>query len=169
MTYLFCVDPGLRGCGAALFREGHLWRASYVKNPTTEGRGYQAYATMGHAVWNWSVKTPRVEPITRQIIELPRIYPHAAQQKGDPNDLIDVACVGAAIAAMFGGVPTETVFPSDWKGQVPKEIMTERIKSKLSHTEMALVELVGAKDHNTFDAVGIGLHHLGRLGKRVFG
>lgn len=158
------VDPGLRGCGVALFDLDAkvLARAEYVTNPE-RGRGYRAYVAMGDAVdevaGNLALRVV--------CIELPRIYPRGGELKKtdfiDPNDILDVACVGAAVASHYSKLLVESVFPADWKGQVPKQIMTERIKRKLSTEEHAVVRSVGAKDHNTFDAVGIGLHYLGRL------
>ena len=56
---------------------------------------------------------------------------------------------------------TDTILvkPAEWKGQVPKKIMNERVLSKLSAQERAIVK----DNHNAIDAVGLGLHVLGRL------
>jgi hypothetical protein len=159
---LTCVDPGLRGCGVAEFIEGNLVRAAYVKNPREVGRGYEVHRTMARAVQQWM--TPNVD---RLVIELPRVYPGSAQQKGDLNDLLDLTGVGGAIASSSTCV-VESIFPSDWKGQVPKEMMTERIKRALTPEEKATAEKCAASlAHNIWDAAGIGLHKLSRLNKKV--
>jgi hypothetical protein len=44
-------------------------------------------------------------------------------------------------------------------------VMNARVLGRLSEEELSKIEHVGAKDHNTYDAIGIGLHHLGRLRK----
>ena len=159
---ILCVDPGLRGCGVALFDGGHLLRAAYVKNPVEHGRGYKAHAQMGLAVYDWLDAE-----IDRVIIEHPRVYPGSAQQKGDPNDLLDVAAIGASCASWLMG-EVETVFPSEWKGQVPKETMTERIRRSLTEVERKNIEKCPASlMHNTLDACGIGVWRLGRLNRKV--
>ena len=159
---MLCVDPGLRGCGVAEFTAGNLTRAAYVKNPVLSGRGYGAHSQMARAVHEW-----RSSVSEKCIIEHPRVYPGSAQQKGDPNDLLDVCAVGAAIASICE-VATDTVFPSDWKGQVPKEMMTERISKAITPEERLTIEKCPATlMHNVVDAVGIGFHALGRLNKRM--
>jgi len=162
----FCfatVDPGLRGCGVAIFKGGNLSGALYVPNSITDGRGYNAHAAMGAEVHSYLFAS-----ITGKIIiEHPRIYPGSAQQKGDLNDLIDVACVGAAISAMFPVGTVETVFPADWRGQVPKEVMTERISRAISNDERRGIEKCYASlMHNVLDAIGIGLWKLGRINQK---
>lgn len=162
------VDPGLRGCGVAIFTRGTLMRAAYVKNSMESGRGYAAHAAMADAVDKWM--TTR-EPLNTSdiIIEFPQIYGASTSKKGDDNDLLDLAGVGGAIASMFNTMRILSPHPRDWKGQVPKETMTERIRRALSDTERANIEKCPASlMHNVLDAAGIGLWQLGRLNKKVY-
>lgn len=157
-----CVDPGLRGCGVAEFTGGVITRAAYVRNPVLSGRGYGAHVEMADAVNGWIS-----DDSERIIIEHPVIYPGAAQQKGDPNDLIDVAAVGAAIAVGFLTNYIETVHPREWKGQVPKDVMTRRISAAISPEEREHIEpCQSSLMHNVLDAIGIGLWKLGRINQK---
>lgn len=157
-----CVDPGLRGCGVALFKGGELLKAAYVKNPVESGGGYEAHARLGKAVSDYlDFSADQV------IIEHPRVYPGSAQQKGDLNDLLDVVAVGAACAGWNREGMTETVYPFDWKGNVPKDIMTARIRTALSSDELSRIEPCPANlKHNILDACGIGLWKLKRINQR---
>ena len=161
---LLCVDPGLRGCGVAEFKGLDLTRAAYVKNPVEHGRGYAAHVSMGRAVAAWA----GVERFAAVHIEHPRIYPGAGQQKGDLNDLLDVVAVGSAVATFFTpDANLVTVFPSDWKGNVPKDMMTERIRRALEDGERGRIEKCPASlMHNVLDAIGIGLWKMGRINKK---
>lgn len=172
---LITVDPNVRGCGVAAWERGTLpllW-ASYVKNPhgDLKGRAYFRDTALGQAVWRHIIerKHPHM-PVSqiKGIIERPRVYP--GMPKTDLNDLIDVATVGAACAAYFadaGGA--DTVFPSEWKGQLAKKAMLERIWSKLSDAERAVVQKTNKSDtEDILDAVGIGLWHFGRLSVKVY-
>jgi hypothetical protein len=97
----------------------------------------------------------------RLVVEVPRIYPHSRDQKGDLNDLLELAGVVGALTGVFSVV--SFVYPADWKGQLPKKVMNDRVLMTLGLDEGdALVH----HDHNTLDAIGIGLHDLGRLGQR---
>lgn len=164
---ILCIDPGLRGCGVALFDGARLHHAEYVKNPAVEGRGYSCHRLMAGAVWNSVFKLD--VGIGAVLIEHP-VYYGSTHGKGDPNDLLDVVAVGAAIAGACY-VPTTfiTIPPRDWKGQVPKEVMTKRIGASLTDLERKVI-LPCRKDlmHNVLDAVGIGLWHLSRLNRRKF-
>lgn len=160
---MLCVDPGVRGCGVAEFVEGKLVRAAYVKNPSS-GRGY--------AVANSLARTLQKSIVTYHhdiaVIEYPRAY-GSVHQKGDPNDLLDVAAVGAAVSMLFDPSNIESVFPSDWKGNVPKQKMLVRIFGKLSLVERAVIQQANKSDmEDVLDAIGIGLWKLGRLTERKF-
>lgn len=101
----------------------------------------------------------------RALIELPRWYPH---DHSDVNDLIDLAVQVGEVKLFLEAsrCAVELVWPRTWKGTVKKEIMTERILSRLTPEELALVPLrprARTPDHNCVDAVGLGLWKLGRL------
>ena len=168
---LLTIDPGLRGCGMAWFRDGSLLLASYVPGTTT-GRGPIAHEAMASAAMNWALDRLDSEVARSRAIavEFPCIYP-AAAQKGDQNDLLDVAGVASAVYAVIlgslGGVG-RYLLPREWKGTVDKQVMLRRIEASMTADEVARVDCKGALRHNAIDACGIGLHLLGRLGARVY-
>lgn len=159
---MICIDPGLRGCGAALFHEQKLIEARYISNPEKTRRGPVAWRAMADAImntWGW------MGPVTSDMyLEVPQVY--GGPRAEDPNDLIDLAGVDGAIASRYASSNLNFFLPRQWKGQVPKDKMTQRIKEQLFDFELARVKSAGAKDHNTYDAIGIGLFVLGRLEKR---
>lgn len=169
---LLAVDPGIRGCGVALFDEDRLLltNAAYVENTCKAGNRANECADMAAHVISWgkSVRTGfPVDYINTIVLEWPRVYAtriRMGETKADPNDLLALAGVDAAIAAHMhlGAI---SYAPSEWKGQVPKDVMGKRILARLTDEERALVMAVkpASKRHNTIDAVGLGLHHLGRL------
>jgi hypothetical protein len=95
------------------------------------------------------------------VIECPQVYVHS-RAKGDPNDLIRLALMAGVIVGAIGQKNVVEYRPAEWKGQVPKDVMTERIKRSLNKGEQSRVVLPRAMSlaHNVWDAVGIGLHHL---------
>lgn len=158
--HLISVDPGLRGLGIAYFYDSELKVATYVKNTDTKRRGPPAWLDMLRAVCNSSMPPAYLlAPIT-MAVEVPVVYPKI---KTDPNDLIDLAGVLGSLVGHFE--PSQLLWfkPSDWKGQVPKAVMNARVWARLSDSEQRSVQRVGAKDHNTMDAIGIGLKALNRI------
>lgn len=159
MTFI-SVDPGVRGCGVAVF-SGDLLRAFYVKNPIEKGDDYAAAANMASAVLNSVLH----DAATTAIIECPMVY-SGAKQRGAQSDIVAVAGVSYSIAARLSaiGVDCFRVLPYQWKGQVPKEIMLRRIESTLMPTELTVIQKTPKSvRHNVIDAIGIGLHYLGKL------
>lgn len=143
---LIAIDPGVHRCGVAFFMDGQLQLAEYQENSYLFGNEWETSRSYRNVV-----------------VEMPRIYPGAQQRKGDLNDLLNLAAVVGRVEEKFKTAVVSRVFPQKWKGQVPKQVMNARVLSKLSDVERARILSVGAKDHNTIDAVGIGLWALGRL------
>lgn len=169
MSVLLSLDPGIRGCGVAIFSDGLLSQAAYVCNPCLEGSGAAEAASMASWVQgffsNW-----KVDEIA---VEWPRIYASRIREgssKADPNDLLALTGVGAALVALLAPARATSYVPSDWKGQLTKEATEARIRSRFHQYELEIAvrgaEAARSKAHNMFDAIGIGLHHLGRFERK---
>lgn len=139
---IIAVDPGKRFYGVACFENKILERAAYVEQKDLKKwlGGDELFAK---AVY-----------LERQY--LPKRHPR-------PMDIVDLSFAAGFVKGLV--FPTNVIEyqPVTWKGNVPKEIMTKRILARLSPEEVDKIEKVGYKDHNTIDAVGIGLYALGRL------
>lgn len=151
------IDPGLNHCGVAFWNENTkmLLSARLVKNALSRYRN--KWAAMAYELRAAIKEEWDGAPVVEVISELPQIY-QGPKQKGDPNDLIDLALV---VGRLY---PDVLYKPREWKGQVPKDAMVKRIESKLTQEEKGRIEKCSASlRHNVLDAVGIGLFHLGRL------
>jgi hypothetical protein len=156
---LVAVDPGVKCAGVAVFEDGELSSAWLSRG--------ESWLTTAKTVWNDMERNYPLEILggIALAVEVMQVYTQN-KLKGDPNDLIDVTLMAGALAGIIlCAVPTApitTYRPRQWKGQVPKGVMTVRIQSKLSQDELARIELPHAKElqHNVWDATGIGLHHL---------
>lgn len=160
---LLAIDPGKNWCGAAVFcwqqQDVDLQWAGLIEAAPNVRSGPESWRELAGAVYNL-----HRFPIDDLVIECPQIYPGAP--KTDLNDLFDLAGVAGAIATRYFGVPVTRVFPAQWKGQLPKKTMNDRVLEHLSEIERSRIVSAGALTHNILDAVGIGLYHCGRLGKK---
>ena len=177
---LLSVDPGIRGCGVAAFAldsypygadsrdVGALVRAAYVASPVTRGADVAACAAMARAVVGFLLDDNRstwaLAQWTHLACEWPQVYT-PGKQKGDPNDLLALVGVSAAVAALLPHAAIHTYLPAQWGGQTPKEVKKQRVVSRLTSEEKAQIWLPATQSlqHNVFDAIGIGLHHTGRF------
>lgn len=166
---VICVDPGLRRCGVALFRpEGTLEHAFLATNPVQAERGPKAWREMAQEVsrqarWRGlGIMTALKRDL---ILEVPQVYA-GSKAIGDPADLIELAGVDGAIAAEMAAwaVGVTGIHPHAWKGNVPPDTLCERVEAALQQHEIDKIHRCAKSlRHNVLDAIGIGLHHFGRL------
>lgn len=164
---LVSIDPGVRSCGVALWgHDDQLISAGLAWSVYPLEEGANAWVAMVIGVERWIYTVPSTLPV-EIAIEFPRIYP-AAHQKGDQNDLLELAAVVGGIVARLGLCGTrERVYPRDWKGTIDADDMITRVQQRITPAEYGRVELPAKSlQHNVWDAVGIGLHRLGRLAPR---
>jgi hypothetical protein len=152
---LWSVDPGKRGIGLAGWVNGKLVSAKYAGG-SRSGEDAVCWAAFNGVEGD------------ELAIEFPQVY--GGPRNEDPNDLLQLAAVVGAISSRFNHVAVYR--PRQWKGQVPKPkkrsepyIIAERCKRRLSPDELAAVEIPGDTklSWDVWDAVGIGLKHLGRM------
>lgn len=166
---LLAVDCSLNTPGAALFVDRVLVRAARVRAPKALSSEPIAArcASVARAILRWRVDVGQGSGVVLDelVVEWPQIY-RAAKSKGDPNDLIGIAGVAAALAALCG-CPTRSPTPAEWIGQVPKATSGDpwssprgaRVRARLMGNEIACIEV----NHDAIDAVGLGLWALGRF------
>jgi hypothetical protein len=137
---LLCIDPG-KYAGWARFRDGSLEAAGAAQADRLS-----------------------FEECDELVVEVPQYRPHS---RVDPNDLITLAWESGKLAERVPNGSTILVFPSTWKGSVPKEVHNRRVTALLSPDEVHVLESAlcwrFAYRHNMVDAVGLGLWRLGRL------
>lgn len=167
---ILAVDPGLRTCGCALFYpdSGRLHAATLVQGPK-DLDGPEQWRAMAAAVRGWHVGGGA--PVSTVVVErMP------AQGRDIPSRTLllhELTAVGAWVMALHPHAALRAVFPHEWEGNLrrPKDVdqdpVVHRVKSRLSAKELARVELPARSlQHNVYDAVGIGLFHLGRLDRK---
>lgn len=150
---MLSVDPSVRSTGCALWENGVLVQAWLER-----GQG-------GSDAWCRIADAIRLEiqphwPLSF-VCEWPQIY-RAGKSKADPNDMLMIAGLVGAIAAVFTLGPI-LVLPTAWKGQLEKAECARRVMDRLSPEEQ---KRVTKDDHNVMDSVGLGLWHLGRFDRK---
>ena len=175
---MLSVDPGTRCSGAALWFNGRLYAAAPIVNLLTKGSGPRECAYVAQQIWRWveaqiSMVVPSY-PAT-VVCEYPQIYQRAGgKSKADPNNQLPLACIDGALAAYFPAAQIVVANPHDWKGGVekPKKVsepypIESKVRSRLLPEEIIAFEKHwpknGKHSWDLTDAVGVGLHALGRF------
>jgi hypothetical protein len=128
-----------------------------------EDRGAPAWAAMVAAVVNRFSGGFQALILETQII---RPYDTRAIH----GSIMEVQGIAGAFAGLFFAKTVIGYTPSEWKGSIKGDVMTERIKKLMTKEDWSVFETAGKTyDHNTIDAVGIGFHHFGRFARhRVY-
>lgn len=153
------IDPGLRACGIAFWdKEGTLVKAFLAKgdDKLVDARAWAAMV-QGLGYGTFAELTTKFD----LVIEFPQVYP--GYRENDNNDLLQLAAVVGAVSS-YAHQDVTVYRPRQWKRQVPKKVMVERIQGRLSEEETKLVsQHAPSLMHNVWDAIGIGLYHVDRL------
>lgn len=106
-------------------------------------------------------KTPNgrdLPPADEVVIERPVIR----KRHPRPDDILKLAMLAAAIGERYTRAKVTFVKPEEWKGQLPKGVCWHRACKALAPDEL---DAARGTDHNTHDAIALGLSHLGRFHK----
>lgn len=176
----YFIDPGINGCGLACFDtlNQKLLEAHYVR-PSSYSHG----DTTAERVLRMATELMRyISPQAPVLIERPQIYT-IGKGKGDPNDLICLAEIGACLMGMMGK-PIAQVLPRQWKNTMDPDVLIGRIRERLTNEEFATITFPentcdlcrnrlgsacvksACPMHNCFDAIGIGMWKFGRLERK---
>lgn len=147
MTGIIAIDPGFNGTGVAMLNAaGELTDTALVKpcGPEVDfSRRLAAYVAVLE-------RLPRGASI---IIE----FPDRDDRKGEITDLFKLAALTGAITYACGATAAH-VLPSEWKGNVPKDIHNDRVLRGLTQKELERFTrrgYVAADSHNVIDAIGL--------------
>jgi hypothetical protein len=150
---LLSVDPGKRKAGAALWGYSPDRPAgrqvTLIKAATLHASGPKALA---RAVGEWSSGIIWGE----WVCERPRDY------NGKTAMAKDLASLRLFLDSLVGEIgPSEArYFPSEWKGQTPKDIHQRRIAAAMDVFDPDWRTACWDENHDTIDAIGVGLYHL---------
>ena len=133
MSRRLAIDPGTRTTGYAIFDNSRLAACGCL---TADGL-YEMLAEIMLASARMTL--PReILPELKTVVERPQVYGQR-KWKGDPNDLIGVALVAGAVAALFP--PAKFVLPHAWKGNAPKDVVNQtKDQLKEAREVMAKIE-----------------------------
>lgn len=125
---LLAIDPGMNSPGYAVFMLSGglypLFGADRVTVPAawSELEPGHRWLEVAHEIVTRIQDKVAPSSITQVVFEKPQWY-QRSKSKGDPNDLVGVAGVAAAVCGILAGRHHLDVFsptPAEWIGQLPK-------------------------------------------------
>lgn len=154
---MLAIDPGLQGTGLALFEEPSCHPAAVtVIERTTKGEWWDRALHLGKQVYVWTYDHAGGELTPQDLVvcEFPQYQESAGRSMGwRTGDLQRLTFLTGVFAARLRRTPFRPVVPSAWKGQLPKSVVEDRIRTRLGAAVCAQLKI---RTH-AWDAVGIGL------------
>lgn len=157
------IDPGIHKCGVAVFDRGSkelLW-AGTVKRPRSachlRPSGARAWVEMATCV-KMALKTRFTIESVNFDLGIEEMQMDSRTRGRSIHDTMQVQGVVGALAARLSPLPRcaalRSLTPTTWKGNMPKTVMTNRLKAILTPAERAVID--DRATHDAWDAIGIG-------------
>ena len=160
MSYCLAIDPGVKASGVCLYTPLNyttLLERQYGVISADWVRYDKSPVAAAEAIFAW-LDSHQISP-SKVVIEVPQVY-STRHQKGDQQDLIDLALVAGAIAASLASplVEVSLVRPREWKGGMDKSVTKARVDRALSDAEKARIRWPASSyRHNVYDAIHLAL------------
>lgn len=167
MSTILSIDPGLHGCGCGFWvcentrwslQRGFFAAGARLKN----SHAPEAWFNIADSLFI-KLRQLDVKP-TCLVVETMKVY---TMGKAKPDDLLHLMAVAGCVVGRFPEVEVRRGFlPSEWKGQVPKDIMAARVEKKVRERGWwDRVEVPRSKAHlnDVMHGIGIGMHYIEKV------
>lgn len=156
LSPLIAVDPGVGGTGWAdwMGRQEAPDRVGVIRPAKGNAPWLDRMRSVAEQFW---IFASTVDTQRTYVFECPALQiggrGHAAAARGD---LVKLAMLTGALVCMVHTCKVVLATPSEWKGDLPKEITKRRVRAKIGQAHIYRLGLTKLADH-AWDAVGIGL------------
>lgn len=165
---ILAVDPGMTATGWSIYRDGRLQACGILRADSPNPVENMKKICYGLKT-AWEEHMSGTRPPEYMVVEKMQVY-RQGLAKGDPNDLIDLSILGGALWTSIQPKAVSFPVPRQWKGQVPKDVLIQRVIKELSKQEETILRsdvdhVPSGLRHNVYDAVCLGKWALKRFKK----
>ena len=163
MKSFISVDPGLSGTGYAVWTNNRkpMYTGIVVPNKSIPKSSLTTLPPRGQSLYNqlyaiWGAMTINKVNARITVVEWPEFFQTSGGRvSAERGDLIKLTMAASIVCCVAWDCEhtVKMVPPRVWKGQLPKKLVITRIK-----------RMIKGANYNSheWDAVGLGLHHLGK-------
>ena len=156
---LYSIDPGLGGTGWAFWEDGRLMHVGIVHDRAKDDT---LAARCEGIVRQLDTQMPVIDDKFVNIVMVIEMPQHMASAKGiaaQAGSVYKLAFLVGYIANAFNDFEVIVTTPMEWKGQLPKDVVQQRVIRRLGVRTCVKHNI---RSH-AWDAVGLGLWANGRL------
>lgn len=152
--YILSIDPSINYCGVAVHRRNGDLLVYTLLRPSSK---CSSHLDKSRSIYNQVRVLLDAYPKTQLIIECPQYWGAAGYLARESGALFKLTFVCGMLFSLADDVIVVT--PNDWKGQLPKAVVNNRLRKIYPDVDIAKL------DHNIVDAIGIGNFYLTEYGK----
>lgn len=159
MSYILAVDPSINSCGYAVFENNQISPILYniISSKSLNTQDFE-YIAKSRAMFE-KVRTIQSQfKDCKIILEVPE-YRKSAYIARESDAIVKLSFVCGMISSLEN---VHHYTPSQWKGQVPKEVMRKRLANYITD-----IDIMHIKQHDVVDAIGLGYYYITKLSKEV--
>ena len=153
---LMSIDASINNLGMAIWdidkKQLLLWKLVHPK-PHCRSNEYAKSLSMSDQLREWA----KVYAVNHMILEVPSHWSIGGFEARETGSIAKLCFVCGLIYGMqYDMEEFKLVKPSDWKGQLPKVVVANRLKDEYIKYGIDMTEL----NENVMDAIGIGHYRL---------
>ena len=151
--YIISIDPSINFCGYAIHKNKSLVTYGLIR-PSSKQEDFVAKSKdIINKIKTIISQFPfKGDYVYRIVIELPQYFGVAGFMARESGAIPKLMFLCGMIVGLKNNVVLLT--PNDWKGQLPKDVVNNRLRKIYSKVDIANL------DHNIVDAIGIGHYYI---------
>lgn len=161
MSVFMAVDPSINYCGYAVYSGKKLISCGIIKTKTADKKEtLKDFSSKTWYIVEELKKIKKKNEVEFVVLEIPEYWGASGYIARESGSIFKLVFLCGVICGSFKGTITYT--PSQWKKQLPKEVVRNRLVKAMPNVDFSKLR------HDIVDAIGIGYFHVhGRIGKKV--
>jgi len=150
--YVISIDPSINYCGCAIHNiNGELFVHTLLR-PSCKS---DDYLKKSKDIYDQVSVLLNTYPNTKLVLEVPQFWGSAGFMARESGAVFKLTFLCGMLFSLSD--TTLALTPNDWKGQMPKHVVNNRLRKVYPNLDIAKM------DHNIVDALGIGHFYLTNL------
>ncbi len=150
--YTIAIDPSINFCGYAIFNKKKKLVKHGLLRPPSEYTAKDKKSYLKKSKYMYlTIKKMKDTLNASVVLEVPQYWGVAGFMSRESGALFKLTFL---CGMLYGLGKVHTVNPTEWKGQIPKHVVGNRLQRVYKDINFETL------DHNVGDAIGIGRYHL---------
>ncbi len=153
-SYIISIDPSINFCGYAIHKNKELINYGLLRSLTKHKDFIEKSIYMVDKIKDLITSIQSLKNNLIIVTEIPQYWGVAGYMARESGAIYKLMFLCGMIVSLKKNVVTLT--PNDWKGQLPKDVVNNRLREIYTNINIAKI------NHNIVDAIGIGYYYINK-------